>query len=360
MVETPAIDVVIPVHDASRPLDRAVRSLLESGLELERELRIDVVCHNIAASTVGDMLGADTRPAVRLLEFADGQPSPAGAFMHGIRSATAEYVSIMGSDDTLEPRALREWLQQARDQRLDALIPPERHASGAKVATPPVRPFRRGLLDPVRDRLAYRTAPLGLFRRRLVDELGLDMPPRLRSGSDQLFGLKLWFSGVRIAYGHGLPKYVVGADAKTRVTFTPRPAEIELRAVHELVTDPWVLALPPRTRRMIVTKSLRVHVFSAALVRSDADRWTAEDRAYLSRLLDVFAETAPDFTRPLSLVDRRLVDALADPRIDAGVIASLLRDRRRYGHPVTVLTRDARGLLAVDGPIRFMVAAKLL
>jgi hypothetical protein len=38
----------------------------------------------------------------------------------------------------------------------------------------------------------------------------------------------------------------------------------------------------------------------------------------------------------------------------------MLAARSRFGHPLTVLTRDVRGLLARDGPIRFMVAARLL
>jgi hypothetical protein len=356
---TPAIDLIIPIHDPSRPLERAVRSVLQSG-GAHAAIRVNVVCHNLGAAEIEAILPEDLRGAVRLLEYRDGEPSPAGPFMHGIRSATAEYVSIMGSDDTLEPGALGGWLERARRFDADAVIPPERHASGRKVATPPTRPWRSGLLDPIRDRLSYRTAPLGLLRRSVVERLELDMPSRLRSGSDQLFGLKLWFSGSRIVYGRGLPRYVVGADARSRVTFTPRSAEEELRAVHELLLDPWVAELPARARRAIVTKSVRVHIFSAALVRDAGARWTDEDREYLAGLIAVAGRTAPGFEIPMSIADRRLVDLMSDPESAASKIGEALRARQRYGTPSTVLTRDPRGLLAVDGAIRFMVAARLL
>ena len=55
-------------------------------------------------------------------------------------------------------------------------------------------------LDPVRDRLAYRTAPLAFFRRRLIDDLGLALTPGLPTGEDVQFSTRLWFSGARIDF----------------------------------------------------------------------------------------------------------------------------------------------------------------
>lgn len=356
----PLVDVVIPVHDTSRPLQRAVDSLLLSGFAVPGELRISVVCHNLRITEVAAMLTPETHSKVRFLEWEDREPSPAGPFMHGIRSATAEFVSIMGSDDSLEPGALLAWYNSASRRGLAALIPPERHASGAKIATPPTRPWRRALLHPVRDRLAYRTAPLGLLRRTSVSELDLDMPTRLRSGSDQLFAVKLWFSGLPIAYGRGLPHYVVGADARSRVTFTVRAIEDELRAVRELVTDPWVLALPDRARRSIVTKSYRVHLISSVFVRTSTDRWTSDDARFVQATLRVFSEVAPGFENPLSIADRRLLDTLSHERSGASELNELLAARRRFRSPAAVLTRSPWGLFAIDGPLRYMVASRLL
>jgi hypothetical protein len=334
--------------------------LLASGLSVPDELRITVVCHNLERDDIARTLSPETGRVIRFLELKDGEPSPAGPFMFGIANATAEYVSIMGSDDTVEPGAMGAWLALARRFRVTALIPPEVHASGIKVATPPTRPWRSRRLRPVRDRLVYRTAPLGLIKREAIGRLGLTMPSRLRSGSDQLFGLKLWFSGEEIAYGRRSPHYVVGADAATRVTTVPRPAEQELQAVIELIGDPWFTGLTLRSRRSVVTKLVRVHVFSAAAVRSERSSWTEDDRAVLSDLVVRFFAVAPGFERALSLADRRLMDAISARVTASQAIAALAQARRRFGRPSTLLTRDIRGILAVDGPLRFMVASFLL
>ena len=357
---SPLLDLIIPVHDSSRPLQRAIESVLLLGLRVPEQLRVTLVCHNIPRSEIEGSLSTDARNAVRFLELNDGEPSPAGPFMFGIRSATAKYISIMGSDDTLEVGALASWLATAERLKLTALIPPERHADGRKVATPPIRPFRKGLLNPVKDRLVYRTAPLGVMLRSAVDRLRLDMPSTQRGGSDQLFGVKLWFSGERLAYAKGAPSYVVGADAVSRVTLTPRTAQEELRAVSELVTHPFVRSLPAAAIRAIVTKSVRVHVFSAAAARTRDGRWTDEDRATIRRLLSVFDVVAPNYRRPLCLADQRLVDALEAGDVAVERLSKLVKNRTKFGHPMTVLTRDPRSFFAVDGPIRFMVAAVLL
>lgn len=358
---TPLVEAIVPVHDVGRPIGRAVGSLLRSGLDPRSELRITVVCHNIDVDRIGALLPPDARDVVRLLSLEDGVPSPAGPFNLGIAAADGRFVTIMGSDDQLADGALAAWVAFADRQRLDLVIPPERHDSGKVVRTPPVRPGRRAPLHPLRDRLAYRTAPLGLLRRELfAADPSLRFPGHLRNGSDQIVGLRLWFSGARIGYARGLPPYIVGSDASTRVTFTVRTAEDEFAAVRDLVGDPWFRARSGRERRAIVAKTVRVHLFSGALVRTTADRWTPEDREHLAGLVELFAELAPGYERVLSIADRRLLDALAAGDASTPALATLLRQRTRFGHPMTVLPRDPRRLLAADGPLRFMVAARLL
>ncbi|WCI08606.1 hypothetical protein PJ267_21030 [Arthrobacter sp. OVS8] len=120
--------------------------------------------------------------ATRFLELRDGIPSPAGPFNYGLEQATAEFVCILGSDDSLEPGALRQWLELARTHSSAMVIAPQRHAGGAPVRTPPVRVRRQFKLDPVKDRLSYRTAPLGLLRRSEIQRLGLEFSADLRTG----------------------------------------------------------------------------------------------------------------------------------------------------------------------------------
>jgi len=349
------VDVIIAVHDASRPLQRAVDSVTGTP-----GVTVTVVCHNIDRAEIAATLTAPAVDAVRFLELSDGVRSAAGPFNHGIAASRASYVSIMGSDDYLEAGAIAAWAEKAERESLTALIAPERHASGRTVRTPPVRPFRRGLLDGVKDRLAYRTAPLGLVRREAVGRLGLEFAPGLATGDDQVFSAKLWFSGERIAYARRAPRYVVGDDAGERVTLAPRALSDELRFVDELIGDPWFAHLPRASRAALAVKLARVHLFSAASRVSDRDEWTDSDRWFLTGLVGRLEKAAPGFARPLSLADRRLLDTLAGGGAPSDDIRALCAARRRFGLPSTLIARDVRGQFAIEGPLRFAVASALL
>jgi len=356
---THAVEVIVPVHDASRPTQRAVSSLLRSGLD-GSQLRVTVVCHNVDMNAIRVTLDDTVGSRVRLVELHDGLRTPAAPFNFGIENSRADYVSIMGSDDLLEDGALAAWLNRARRHRLSVVIPAERHDTGTMVRTPPVRWGKVSGLDPLRDRLAYRTAPLGLLKRETLVTLGLRFPTHLRNGSDQLFGLKLWFSGERIGYGRGLPSYVVGNDAPSRVTFQATPPEQDFAAITELVEDPWFTAQDARVRRAIIVKTVRIHVFSGVLVRLREERWTERDAKYLADLLARYRELAPGWERSLSIADRRLVDAISSGSAAVSTLRRLSTERREFRRPAAILTRHPVGILARDGAPRYMVASRLL
>ena len=359
-MDEPLVDAVIAIHDPGRPIARAVRSLTDSGLPIgEGGVRITVVCHNLPAQPIAQALGEDLTARVRLVEHPDGIRSPAGPFNAGIAAATGRFVSIMGSDDYLEPGALRAWCDEAGDEA-DAVIAPQAHANGAKVRTPPVRPFRGGDRDALKDRLFYRTAPLGLIRREAVERLGLMLTEGLASGEDQEFSARLWVEGRGIRYAARAPRYIVGADAEARVSMTYRPMHQDLAFVDGLLDDPWFAGLPGRTRSALAVKIARVHLFSAMLVRIDGGVWNGDDHAYLAELVERMRERAPGFERSLSIADRRVLDAVVDRDAAVERIASLSRARRRFGRPSTLLTRHPATLLSVEAPLRFIAASALL
>lgn len=357
---TPLVDLIIAIHDPDRPLERGIRSLFDQGLMLGSELRVSVVCHNLEITEVRSRLSEETRAAVRFLDLKDGIPSPAGPFNLGVSEATAKYVSIMGSDDLLESGAVKAWLERAERGAFAAVIAPIRLADGSPVRTPPTRPWRGRALHPVRDRLSYRSAPLGLVRRDVLERLGLTFAPGLSTGEDQLLCLKLWFSGEPIAYGRGEPRYLGGDGAASRVTLTRRPLQDDYRALEGIVGDPWFAGLILRNRRAIAAKLTRVHVFAAAASRPDEESWVSGEREYLAGFIARLRLVAPGFERPFSIADRKLIDSLVDQTSEAGIIASHVAARRRFGSPATLLTRSLRGQFAVEGPLRFMAASVLV
>src|SRR5690606_4241473 len=121
---SPQVDVVVAVHTESRPVARAVSSVLAN----HAPVRATVVCHHVPAERIAAALGDLPERArtagheVRLVEHADGVPSPAGPFNKGLDLAEAPYVALLGSDDRLAPGALDSWLALAAATDADAVI----------------------------------------------------------------------------------------------------------------------------------------------------------------------------------------------------------------------------------------------
>lgn len=406
----PVVDVVVAVHAASRPVERAVASVLAS----RAPVRVTVVCHHLDPALVAERLapltGAASLPGgvslpaapsdaapvadepdgvvvladgrVRLAPFSDGVASPAGPFTHGLALASAPFVSVMGSDDALAPGALDSWVALARASAADVVLPRLRHGRptgvpavpasphgapglrpGAGVATPPARPGRTRALDLVRDRLAYRSAPLGLLRRELVERAGLRMTPGLPVGEDVAFGLGLWWAGARVALDRRGPAYLVGPDASDRVTFTPRPVADELACVLDALARPGFVGSSPAARAAVVVKLVRIHLFGAVHQRAVHDAaWSTADLAALRDVGDALVTAAPGAARVLSRAEEDLLDLVrAAPDVDdAGRrLAAASARRRRHGRPATLVPRDLRALLAREAPLRLMAASVL-
>lgn len=358
------MDVVIAVHTPDRPIERTIASLMDSGLPTEPEasnrLRVTVVCHNTEVDPIRARVAAEHQSRVRFVGYTDGIKSPAGPFNHGMSLATGTWVSIMGSDDSLEPGALASWVEAAGADRADVLIAPMAHAGGSAIHTPVVRRTRRAALDPVADRLTYRTAPLGLLRLALVRSLGLDFPTRYATGEDQAFSARLWFSGARISYGRGLPRYLVHDDAVVRVTATPRSVTEDLAFATDLVDSDWFATLGSSQQVSIVTKLMRVHVFGHVMLRAEAGSWCEQDAAEMAEAARRLLFAAPRAARPLSLADRTLLDAVARRESDHLLMKSLTRLRRTFTNPRTWLPRDLSQCLHPEAPLRFMSASALV
>ncbi len=228
-----------------------MESVLRGGLGPPR-IRVTVVCHNLDAAVIEQRLTARSGATgglpdgVRVLELHDGIRSPAGPFNHGLDRASARFVSIMGSDDTVDPGTYAAWLAIADAHHSSAVVAAVRTTMTGRVPTPAVRPGHTRDLDPIRDGLAYRTAPLGLVRRSEVERLGLRLTDGLPSGEDQEFSARLWFGGGRIDYAAGAGDYVVHDDQADRVTAAPYDLETRFRFATLLVSGEW---FPRQDRR---------------------------------------------------------------------------------------------------------------
>ncbi|KQX06389.1 MULTISPECIES: glycosyltransferase [unclassified Leifsonia] len=352
----PFVDVVIAVHDPRRRIDRAVGSVLAASPSTAA--RVTVVAHGISAGVLADALApfaGDTR--LRVVEYADGLRSPAGPFNHGLGMATGTYVSIMGSDDFLEHGALDAWAEHVRSHRTDYLIARLRDQSGAVWRDPLTRPFRSRRLDPVRDRLNYRAAPLGLIRRSYLQSTGVALTAGFATGEDIELGLALLNGRARIDFGSHLPCYVIGHDAPERVTLLARSTAAEFEALLHLAAQSWSATLPPRRRRAIAIKLWRMNIIPAVLLRQQTSDWATDDLDALRRVSEWLLRLDSSAVRSLSRSERLIVAAAADPDADgvvqaiAGVRAAGPADRLR-----TVRLLDS---LATDSLLRRVVRLRL-
>lgn len=354
-MSVPAVDVVIAVHDLSRPVGRAVRSVLEGA---DGAARVTVVCHELTAESVAGVLPPELRAQVRLLEVADGTRSPAGPFNAGLDAAEAPFVAVMGSDDLLETGAVPAWLRAAAGGA-DVVLAPMRHQSGETIPTPRTRLGRSRRLDLVKDRLAYRTAPLGLLRRSVLDDHGIRFTTGLRVGEDVAFSMRLWTLPLRVDLAAGAPRYVVGADAGVRVSTTLRPVQDELAAYDHLLDQSWFRQLPAPERRAVAVKTLRIHVLHAARRRPEPALWRPGEAAWLAAHTRRWTELAPGVLRPFSRADRDLVDAILAPGADEPRLAAASAERAAAGRWEIVLTRRVAGNLDRESVLRHYLALRV-
>lgn len=340
------VDVVIAVHDSARPVERAVSSVLRSRVVR----RAIVVCHDLDAEPIRErllLLGLDGR--VLVLEHRDGIRSPAGPYNHGLDYADAAYVAVMGSDDSVVDGAIDRWRDTADATGADMVIAPLRHAGGARVPTPPT--LRRRGLRASRDRLAYRSAPLGLISRERFGKLRFT--DRVATGEDLAYSMRIWFSDAVIVAAPPPAFYEIHDDTE-RVTFSRRPLREDVRAVQMLINTPEARALPQRDRRALAIKLWRVNLFGAVHYR--VGDWDDDDRSVASELARDLSSFSPESIRLLSRSESKLRDALLRPSVPDDVVDELSARRRRFLSVDALMPSDPRTLFDRDAPLRFSAA----
>jgi hypothetical protein len=350
---TSAVDVLVPVHTPERPIARLARSVLATSAPV----RLVVVAHNVDPSLIEAALGeyrADAR--VTVLPFEDGIPSPAGPLRHALEHLGSPFFMKVDSDDYLAEGAIESWT--AVQQRFDAdiVIPTMRMVGTPRnFPTPPRRPFRT-VLDPVHDRLAYRTSTMGLFRSTLAEKA---VPtPGLRTAEDLIPSLRLWFSGARIVRSDTRHPYLVASDAGNRVTEAAWTLGEELAFVSPLVEDRLWDPLDARARVSIVAKLLRVQLFPSLARRSGAGFGPTEVElaAGAARRL---SDLAPEVRRVLSRNHAALLDELLAGSPDAGRLRTLAAHSLAHGSLGALATSRIRDGLRADAPARYLGASLL-
>ncbi|MCE7482859.1 glycosyltransferase [Microbacterium profundi] len=350
----PLVDVTIAVHSATRPVRRAVSSVLNGTTAL---VRVIVVAHNIDPAIIRNNLGdLATDARVCLLELQDGIRSPAGPMNLGFANSTAPFIALLGSDDEFAPGALDSWLRVQRETGASAVIPKIAIVGRHNNPLPPLRDGRRARrLDAAKDRLAYRSAPLGLIDR---DRFGhLRFAEGLSTGEDIALTAELWFRGRNLAADIDGPSYVGHEDEKDRVTFTPRPVHEDFAFLAGLEDAAWFRRLSGRARTAVVVKLLRIQFLSAIGVRATNAEELVTHQPELRTALGRLERLAPRALRLLSRVDHRIIAEAFSAAPDIERIKVLANDRWNQRSFGALLTPNPLYSLHRQAMVRLFFAA---
>ena len=346
-MSTPLVDVVIPVHSKTRPIARAVSSILDHTVA---DVRVNVVAHNIETSVIEENLGTlahDSR--VRLLHLVDGISSPAGPMNFGLDHCTADFVSVMGSDDEFQSGAIDSWLNIQKQGNADFVIAQIRNVGGGLVPSPPARPRRRFSLDAVRDRLSYRSAPLGLLSRKTFPHLRF--AEELASGEDLPFVTELWFTAKNIAFDRTGPAYLVHADADDRVTSAPRAIRDDFAFLDLIIDSSWGKLASRREREAVGVKLIRSHLFDAVVNRASLGINDSE-RANLAEVANRISSWSHGAEKYLSSLDNKVFVGIRDNNLSVESMMQMISKRWNYRSLDVLMTPNPIYLLHCQAPLR--------
>ena len=353
---SPEIDVVIAVHTATRPRQRAVESCAVH--KRGPRVRVTVVCHNISIQEILHNFVIVDGVDVRFLELHDGLNSPAGPKNAGLDAATAPYLCLLDSDDYLEPAALEHWYRVLESAQADVVIAPVRHESGKIIKTPRARPRRVANLDPVRDGLAYATAMRGLWRADAGGTKRFRYVPELRVGEDLSPGLQIYFSGARFYYPRKGPAYVLGNEAVDRVTGSELLLAEEFRAILQ-IPSVWLDSLSLRQRQSIAVKIARTSLVAAIVRRGAEHDWNNAELAAVKELTEFLDGMAPTYDRALTVRDSKLLAESLKPQITSELMSKAIETYGVAGLPATVFTVRLWDNLGRGSQLRQLVRATL-
>jgi glycosyltransferase involved in cell wall biosynthesis len=343
----PLVDVIIPVHSKTRPIDRAVGSIL---LHTLADVRVIVVAHNISVELIrANLKDFANDPRLCLLHLEDGIHSPAGPMNFGLDHATATFVSVMGSDDEFAPGAIDSWLRIQQDGNADFVIAQIRNVGGSLVLSPPARPGRSLNLDAVKDRLSYRSAPLGLLSRDSFPHLRFS--ERLLSGEDLPFVSEIWFTASNIAFDRSGPEYLVHADAIDRVTSEPRPVKDDFAFLELIFEAKWVQNLKKSEKQAIGIKLIRMHLFDAIVNRSK-NGMTEAEKSDLSQVARRISKWSLGSEKYLSVIDRKVFNGIVFGNSSIEEMMLLIEKRWNYRSLDVLATKNPLYFFHRQGPLR--------
>lgn len=311
-----SVEVIIPVHTQTRPIARAVHSVIDEGVP---GAHVTVVCHNVGMDVISAQLrDLASNERVTLVEFRDGERSAAGPRNHAISQSRADYLCFLDSDDELDRGALTAWTKELAAAP-DLLIGQMSSEVSGRIMAPAPRIARFEGLHPVQDLLNYRTAPVGVLARRELVASG-DSPlyrQGFRTGEDVALGLFLWNRAQTIRYSRHSAGYNIRVDSGDRLTTEPVPIAEVLAPIDEAIRLPWLQTASRRQKQAIAVKLLRHQVIYMLRGVRERSPVSAEDLQAAASTVRALCDFVPGVVGYFPFMEARMIRAVRDQDLSA-------------------------------------------
>lgn len=195
MVATPRVTVIVPAWNVEQYLEQCLSSVVEQSIGVD-SLELLVVDDGSTDGTpaIADAFAAE-HPQVRVWH-GPNSGGPGRPRNIGLDQARGEFVLFLDADDFLGPEAIARLVSMADRAGSDVVLAKMAGADGRPV---PHRAFAR-----TRERAAVRDvysslSVLKLFRRSLIERLGLRFTEGLAGGEDAPFTMRAYFAADTIS-----------------------------------------------------------------------------------------------------------------------------------------------------------------
>ncbi|HEU5045988.1 MAG TPA: glycosyltransferase family 2 protein, partial [Nocardioidaceae bacterium] len=187
-MSAPDVTVVVAVYNTMPYLETCLTSLAEQSIGTDRLQVVAVDDGSTDGSAALLDRFAASYPSVFTVVHQPNSGGPAQPSNKALDLASGRYVYFLGADDHLGPEALERMVGFADEHGSDVVIGKMVGVNG-RVVGQGLYGADRVDLDPYGAELRWALANTKLFRRSLVEELGLRYREDMAFGSDQPFTL---------------------------------------------------------------------------------------------------------------------------------------------------------------------------
>lgn len=192
----PSVSVVVPTFNSVLLLKEALQSVFEQTLAQD-EIEIIVIDDGSTDSTWEYLQKAASDHANLMPLYQSNAGRPSVGRNRGIDVADGEFVFFLDSDDRLGSESLERMLASAREAESDIVL--GRQCGENRTVSSSA--FRETVLDAdlLEDGLWNVLSPCRLFRRSVIERIGVRFPEDMIQGEDQVFVAACCFAANRIS-----------------------------------------------------------------------------------------------------------------------------------------------------------------